>query len=55
MKPGVGDCQTLDRVRVTYTREIDFDDQGRVYSSNSNLPLQHVEGGLARIIRLDPR
>ena len=40
--------------RVTYTREIDFDDRGRVYSSNSNLPLQQVEGGLAKIIRLDP-
>ncbi len=39
--------------RVTYTREIDFDDRGRIYSSNSNLPLQQVEGGLARVIRLD--
>ncbi len=38
--------------RVTYTREIDFDDRGRFYSSNSNLPLQQVEGGLARVIRL---
>jgi len=40
--------------RVNYTREIDFDDRGRIYTSNSNLPLQHVEGGLAKIIRLDP-
>lgn len=41
--------------RVTYTREIDFDARGRVYSSNSNLPLRQIEGGRARIIRLDPR
>lgn len=40
--------------RVTFTREIDFDARGRIYSSNSNFPLQHVEGGLATIIRLDP-
>jgi len=40
---------------VTYTREIDFDAQGRVWTSNSNLPTWQVERGLPRVIRLDPR
>jgi len=41
--------------RVTYTREIDFDDQGRVWTSNSNLPSWQIEGGFPRVVRLDPR
>lgn len=40
--------------RVTYTREIDFDSQGRVWTSNSNLPAWQIEGGVPRILRLDP-
>lgn len=40
--------------RVTYTREIDFDDEGRVWTSNSNLPTWQVEGGFPRVLRLDP-
>ncbi len=40
--------------RVTYTREIDFDEQGRVWTSNSNLPTWQVEGGFPRVLRLDP-
>jgi len=40
--------------RVTYTREIDFDAQGRVWTSNSNLPTWQVEGGFPRVLRLDP-
>jgi len=40
--------------RVTFTREIDFDDQGRVWTSNSNLPAWQIEGGMPRILRLDP-
>jgi streptogramin lyase len=40
--------------RVTYTREIDFDEAGRVWTSNSNLPTWQVEGGFPRVIRLDP-
>jgi streptogramin lyase len=40
--------------RVTYTREIDFDAQGRVWTSNSNLPAWQIEGGMPRILRLDP-
>jgi streptogramin lyase len=41
--------------RVTYTREIDFDDEGRVWTSNSNAPTWQIEGGVARVLRLDPR
>jgi virginiamycin B lyase len=40
--------------RVTYTREIDFDQQGRVWASNSNLPAWQIEDGMPRILRLDP-
>jgi len=40
--------------RVTYTREIDFDAQGRVWTSNSNLPAWQIEDGMPRILRLDP-
>ena len=41
--------------RVSYTREIDFDAQGRVWTSNSNTPTWQVERGWPRVIRLDPR
>jgi streptogramin lyase len=40
--------------RVTYTREVDFDAAGRVWTSNSNLPTWQVEGGFPRVLRLDP-
>jgi len=40
--------------RVTYTREIDFDLRGRVWTSNSNAPAWQIEGGMPRVIRLDP-
>jgi streptogramin lyase len=40
--------------RVTYTREIDFDAAGRVWTSNSNLPVWQIEGGFPRVLRLDP-
>ncbi|MCC6641124.1 MAG: carboxypeptidase regulatory-like domain-containing protein [Deltaproteobacteria bacterium] len=39
--------------RVTFTREIDFDDEGRVWTSNSNLPTWQVEGAYPRVIRVD--
>lgn len=39
---------------VTYTREIDFDAEGRLWTSNSNLPTWQVEGGYPRLIRIDP-
>ncbi len=41
--------------RVTYTRELDFDAQGRVWTSNSNMPSWQIEGGQPKVIRLDPR
>ena len=41
--------------RVTYTREIDFDAQGRVWTSNSNAPTWQIERGQPRVLRLDPR
>jgi streptogramin lyase len=40
--------------RVTYTREVDFDAQGRVWTSNSNAPTAQIEGGIPKVIRLDP-
>jgi len=40
--------------RVTYTRELDFDTRGRVWTSNSNAPAWQIEGGMPRVIRLDP-
>jgi len=40
--------------RVTFTREIDFDEQGRIWTSNSNIPAWQIEGGWQAVIRLDP-
>jgi streptogramin lyase len=40
--------------RVTFTREIDFDAEGRVWTSNSNAPTWQIEGGYPRVLRLDP-
>ncbi len=40
--------------RVTYTREIDFDAAGAVWTSNSNLPAWQIDGGMPKIIRLEP-
>jgi len=40
--------------RVTYTREIVFDADGRVWTSNSNVPTWQIEGGFPRVLRLDP-
>jgi len=41
--------------RVTYTRELDFDREGRIWTSNSNGPTWQIEGGIPRVLRLDPR
>jgi streptogramin lyase len=38
--------------RVTYTREIDFDESGAVWTSNSNFPSWQIEGTGPKIIRL---
>jgi streptogramin lyase len=40
--------------RVTYTREIDFDAQGRVWTSDSNSPAWQIERGQPIVIRLSP-
>jgi streptogramin lyase len=40
--------------RVTYTREIDFDREGRVWTSSSNSPASQIEDGVPKLIRLDP-
>jgi len=40
--------------RVTYTREIDFDGQGGVWTSNSNFPTWQIEGSGPKIIRVEP-
>jgi streptogramin lyase len=40
--------------RVTYTRDIDFDAEGRIWTSNSNSPAWQIEGGQPRVIRLTP-
>ncbi|HIG44513.1 MAG: carboxypeptidase regulatory-like domain-containing protein [bacterium] len=39
--------------QVTYTRDIDFSDDGGVWTSNSNAPAWQIETGIPRIIRLD--
>jgi streptogramin lyase len=39
---------------VTYTREIDFDAQGAVWTSDSNLPAWQIDGGMPKMIRLEP-
>jgi len=40
--------------RVTYTREVDFDSEGRVWTSNSNGPTWQIEGGVPKVLRIDP-
>jgi virginiamycin B lyase len=40
--------------RVTYTREIDFDARGAVWTSNSNFPAWQIEGPGPQLIRLEP-
>jgi len=41
--------------QVTYTREIDFDENGAVWTSNSNIPAWQIETGTPRVLRLTPR
>ncbi|HVO22743.1 MAG TPA: lyase, partial [Candidatus Margulisiibacteriota bacterium] len=40
--------------RVTYTREIDFDADGGVWTSNSNFPTWQIEGPGPKLIRVQP-
>ena len=39
--------------RVTYTREIEFDKEGNLWTSNSNGPARHSERGFGSIIKLE--
>lgn len=39
--------------RVTYTREIEFDDEGNVWTCNSNVPIRHSERGFGAVIKID--
>ena len=39
---------------MTYTREIDFDERGGVWASNSNMPTWQIEGAIPKVLRLDP-
>jgi len=38
--------------RVTFMREIDLDEEGNIWTSNSNMPAWQMEGGQPTIIRL---
>ena len=38
--------------RVTYTREIEFDAEGNVWTCNSNGPTRHIENRHGSVIRL---
>lgn len=40
--------------RVTYTREIEFDEQGNVWTCNSNYPVRHIEHRHGTVIKLIP-
>jgi streptogramin lyase len=39
--------------RVTYTREIEFDEEGNLWTCNSNGPARHTERGFGSIIKLE--
>lgn len=39
---------------VTYTRELDMDDNGDVWTSHSSGPAWHVEGGIPKVTMLNP-
>ena len=39
---------------VTYTRELDMDDNGDIWTSHSSGPAWHVEGGIPKVTMLDP-
>ncbi len=39
--------------RVTYTREIEFDQDGAIWTSNSQSPTRHIERGRGSVIKLE--
>ena len=38
--------------RVTYTREVEFADDGSIWVCNSNYPVRHTERGRGSIIKI---
>lgn len=40
--------------QTTYTRDIDFDEDGGIWTSNSNIPAWQIETGVPRVVRLLP-
>jgi streptogramin lyase len=40
--------------RVTYTREVEFDDDGNIWVTNSNYPVRHIENAHGSVIKLTP-
>jgi len=40
--------------RVTFTREIDFDKSGAIWTSNSDFPAWHIEAPAPSVIRIQP-
>lgn len=40
--------------RVTYTRDIDIDGNGNLWTSHSNGPAWHVESGIPKVTKIDP-
>jgi streptogramin lyase len=40
--------------RVTFMREIEIDDDGNIWTTNSNGPLRHTERGVTSFIKLEP-
>ena len=39
--------------RVTYTRELEFGDDGSIWTCNSNAPVRHTERGFGSLIKLE--
>jgi hypothetical protein len=39
--------------RVTYTREIEFGEDGSIWTCNSNGPARHTERGYGSIIKIE--
>ena len=39
--------------RVTFTREIELDEDGNIWTSNSNAPVRHTERGRGSLIKLE--
>ena len=40
--------------RGTYTRDIGIDENGSIYTTNSNFPARYIEGGQPALLRLVP-